>query len=182
MRLLILNGNPDESNKVFDNYLSLLKKDLEGKNVHIRIIYLRDLNIIHCQGCWSCWVKTPGKCTFSDDTVAIREAYAKADMVIFASPLIMGFVSSILKKTMDKLIPLVHPYIEIVGDETHHMKRQEKYPLIGLIYENLSRDMEDVHITTDIFGRFAINLKSVLIFSFSISTEISDVTDEIDSY
>lgn len=182
MNVLILNGNPDVENRDFDKYLNRLKNEFDNDKDKINIIYIRDQNVIHCTGCWSCWVKTPGKCKIKDDTYAIREAYIKSDMVIFASPITMGFISSGLKKVMDKLIPLLHPYTEIVRKEVHHKKRYAKYPLIGLLYENMSRDPEDIKITTDIFVRFALNFRSVLIFSFSISTDMLDVIDEIDSY
>lgn len=182
MKLLIINGNPDDSSKDFEAYLSLLEKKLRSEENTVDIINLRNQRIDHCTGCRDCWVKTPGQCAFDDDSIAIRDEYAKADIVIFASPIRMGFVSPLLKNMMDKLVPLLHPYVEIAGTVTSYSKRLEKYPLIGLIYENLSRDPEDIQITNDIFRHFALNYKSVLIFSFSTNTEISNVIDEIDSY
>ena len=182
MKVLILNGNPDTKNKVFDHYLNLLVGELSQDKNEVLQINIRDKKVQHCMGCWDCWVKTPGKCRIEDDSIAIRENYINADMVIFASPLIMGFISAIMKKVMDKLIPLLHPYIEIVRKESHHSKRYDKYPLIGLLYQNNSTENTDVEITTDIFNRFALNFRTDLAFSFSINTNLSDVINEIDSY
>ena len=182
MKILILNGNPKKENKDFDQYLNLLMDELSQDRNQVTFINIRDKKILHCKGCWNCWVKTPGECSFDDDSKSIRELYINSDMVIFASPLIMGFISAIMKKLMDKLIPLLHPYIEFVRNEAHHSKRYDKYPLIGLLYQDKSKNDTDAEITTDIFNRFAINFRTDLAFSFSINTEIADVINEIDSY
>jgi hypothetical protein len=77
----------------------------------------------------------------------------------------MGFVSSLLKKAMDKMIPLVHPYIEIVNGENHHQKRYPHYPGLALVLEKDDKsDEEDLEIISDIFRRLAINFKSDLQF------------------
>ena len=188
MKILILNGNPEAKNKDFDQYLNLLADELSQDKNEVQLITIRDKKVLHCMGCWDCWVKTPGECRFDDDSTVIRESYINSDMVIFASPLIMGFISSIMKKVMDRMIPLLHPYIEIVRKEAHHSKRYDKYPLIGLLYQNNTNNSSDsskkadAEITTDIFNRFALNFRTDLAFSFSIETEILDVINEIDSY
>ena len=182
MRILILNGNPGTENEDFDTYLSGLSQSLVRDRNEVEIIHLRDKKILSCSGCWNCWVKNPGLCSIPDDTDGIRNKYINSEMVVFASPLVMGFVSSIMKKTMDRLIPLLHPYITLVGNECHHRKRYEKYPLIGLIYQDMDKEEEYVKITTDLFRRFALNFKTDLAFSFSIKKQVVEVINEIDSY
>ncbi len=182
MKILILNGNPDQENEDFDHYLTGLSKTLQRDRNEVEIVMLRDKRIISCSGCWNCWVKTPGRCSVSDDTDSIRMKYIQSEMVIFASPLIMGFISAIMKKTMDKLIPLLHPYITLVNNECHHKSRYEKYPLIGLIYQDIEKDDEYLQITESIFRRFALNFKTDLAFNFSIKKQVLEVINEIDSY
>jgi hypothetical protein len=66
---------------------------------------------------------------------------------------------------MDRLIVLLHPYIEIVNGECHHRKRYEKYPNLGLILEKEpDTDDEDIKLVKDIFDRLAINFHSKLVF------------------
>ncbi|RCV65217.1 hypothetical protein C5S53_04795 [Methanophagales archaeon] len=74
----------------------------------------------------------------------------------------MGFPSAVLKIAMDKLIPLLLPYIKLVDNtECHHEKRYDKeYPLIGLLIEKGDdTDSEDIGIVIDIFVRFAIDFR-----------------------
>jgi multimeric flavodoxin WrbA len=182
VNIVILNGNPDRARVGFDSYLEHIVTGLTEDRNQAELVYLRERRIIHCTGCWDCWVKTPGECSFSDDTIEIRKKFIEADMVIFASPLMAGFVSGLLKKYMDKLIPLLHPYITLVRNECHHTKRYDKYPLIGLLIENQKRDKEDEMITKDIFNRFALNFRSDLVFAFNTAKDPNEVINEIDSY
>jgi multimeric flavodoxin WrbA len=46
-----------------------------------------------------------------------------SDRVFFASPVIMGYLSAVMKKFMDKLTPLIHPYLTIDQGEAHHKHR-----------------------------------------------------------
>ena len=72
------------------------------------------MDVRYCVGCFGCWVKTPGECVSKDGSHDIRREVINSDLVLFASPLIMGFTSALLKKAHDKLIPLIHPYFELV--------------------------------------------------------------------
>jgi len=180
MKIVILNGNPESAGNLFEENLNKLCSSLETKGIEVNHIRLRNHNVMSCTGCWGCWVKTPGECLIQDDSKVIRREVILADLLIFASPLIMGFTSALLKITQDKLIPLVLPYIELVDDECHHVKRYEKYPKLGLIYaREPETDQEDIQIVTDIYKRLAINLRSELMFSKSIEEPLEELIHEI---
>ncbi|PIX24556.1 MAG: hypothetical protein COZ69_05815, partial [Deltaproteobacteria bacterium CG_4_8_14_3_um_filter_45_9] len=102
--------------------------------------------------------------------------------VLFASPVIMGFTSALLKKTHEKLLPLVHPYLEFVQTEVRHLARYEKYPLMALLLEKGNdTDEEDIKIISDIYRRDAINFKTQFCFTKLTSDPLGEVADEIDS-
>ena len=90
----------------------------------------------------------------------------------------MGFPSTLLKMAMDKLIPLLLPYTEIVQGECHHVGRYDKYPSIGLVLGiDPQTDEEDIEIVSQVFRRFALNFKSELEFVKvlnQVETEISE--------
>ena len=133
MKITILNGNPSSGSKKFDAYLKKLIQILVKEGHEIEQLDLKNMKINHCLGCWDCWVKTPGKCVIKDDTYDICRATINTDLLIFASPVMVGFISSLLKRTMDRLIPLVHPYQSVRHDECHHIERYAKYPDIGVL-------------------------------------------------
>ncbi|MBW2038748.1 MAG: flavodoxin family protein [Deltaproteobacteria bacterium] len=184
MNITILNGNPDPDNQKFDAYLDDLIKSLESSDNNIVHFKLRDMKIRHCRGCFGCWLKTPGQCIFKDDSHDICKEVINSDFVLYAAPLVMGFPSAVLKIAMDKLIPLLLPYIELVDNkECHHMRRYDKeYPPIGLIIEKEDdTESEDIEIVRDIFARAALDFKSSCLFIKQIDVPVQEVSDAINN-
>lgn len=117
-----------------------------------------------------------------DGSRDICREYINSDFVMFASPVIMGFTSALLKKAHDKLIPLIHPYFEIVRNEVHHLPRYSKYPMMGLLLEkHKDTDEKDIKIISDIYRRDAINFKTSFCFAKLTSDPVEEVANEINS-
>ena len=69
---------------------------------YIQVLHvIRNQQLKYCMGCWDCWVKSPGICAIKDDMGDVLESFIKSDLVIFASPMLMGFPSSLMKKVND---------------------------------------------------------------------------------
>jgi multimeric flavodoxin WrbA len=182
MKVTILNGNYDASNTMFDDYLKKLSDTLSSDSNEVTIFTLRDMDLNYCRGCWGCWVKTPGECVVKDDTREIRRQYIHSNLVLFTSPVVMGFTSALLKRAHERLLPLIHPYFELVDGEVHHLARYDKYPLMALLLEKgEDTDEEDINIISDIYRRDAINLKTSFYFTKFTSEPIEEVTNEINS-
>jgi multimeric flavodoxin WrbA len=180
MRITILNGNPDGSDAAFEGYLKRLVSDLMAKGNRVAVLDLRSMDISYCIGCWGCWVKTPGECVNRDDSGAVLREIVNGDFLLMASPVIMGFPSALLKKMMDRMIPIVLPYVEMVRSEVHHVARYSKYPLMGLLLaKRADTDDGDVRLISDIFGRTALNMKTRLALTALTSTPATEVADEI---
>jgi multimeric flavodoxin WrbA len=160
MKLVILNGIPDDAN--YFEIEKSIESDINNLTSHnVDYFKLRDLKISFCTGCWDCWVKTPGECAIRDDQTKILEAFVHADHVLFVSPIIVGYESALLKKTKDRIIPFAHPYIEIYKGEQHHRKRYPKSPdLSVLLIEDEFTDTEDIHIIKDTYTRISLNFQS----------------------
>lgn len=110
-------------------------------NYDIEAIYELDLTknqIKDCCGCWSCWLKTPGKC-INKDLDQFYFKYLESDRVVIFSKVTKGFVSGNLKSLFDRMIPLFLPQIELMTRESRgelsHIPRYEKYPDIEFYYE-----------------------------------------------
>ncbi len=181
MRILILNGNPTGTKGGLDQYIERLADEMSNAGHNVQVLILRDMTIKPCIGCFNCWVKTPGLCGIKDDAREVARNYIAADHVIFCSPLIMGFVSALLKNTMDRNLPLIHPHLEDLEGEVHHKKRYDKYPVISFLLEKEScTDDEDIDIATDIFGRQAINVRTTLGFVRLTQSPVEEVLHAID--
>lgn len=65
MKALLLNGY-DKQDSEIDAFFNSIMKELENNGWEIESIILRDVNVAPCQGCFECWVKTPGVCKIDD--------------------------------------------------------------------------------------------------------------------
>lgn len=116
-------------------------------------------NLRDCIGCWSCWVKTPGRCVFSDQMNAIYPAIMASDRVLLMLPVEQGFVSGVAKTFIDRLIPLYHPYIDLHRGEMMHRARYEKYPEFEFFVEASLLTPEQEAVVEDYFFRTAYHFK-----------------------
>ncbi|MGD0547715.1 MAG: NAD(P)H-dependent oxidoreductase [Terracidiphilus sp.] len=179
MRITILNGEPDRTT-AFQKYLSSIAQRLTAASHAVTTFELRELDLKGCSGCFGCWVKTPGECVKRDDSARICRAAIESDLLLLASPMIMGFTSALLKRAMDQMIPLVHPYVEMEGGEMHHRARYARSPKFGLLLSaGGDSDDEDVEITRAMWSRTARNLKSRLVFAAVTNRSAEEVADEI---
>jgi len=176
MKITIMDG-AREGDDSFDRYMEKLVLALKESQNGLDYFKLRDLEIKQCIGCW---VKTPGECVVPDSTKDIRRSAVNSDLLIFASPLVLGFTTAILKKAIDKMIPIIHPYLSIREGEIHHRKRYRKYPLLGVIVEE-EKDTNDtdIEIAKEIYRRLSINMASKVAFFCSTSRSVEEVAHEI---
>lgn len=153
-RILIINGNPKEEKTEFDRYCEELAKELSLQGNEVRFLTLRDKKISDCIGCYACWLKTPGICALKDDQEEILKGYVWSDFIVLASPVIMGFVSSLLKKANDRMLPLVHPFLKLNNDRMAHYPRYDKEYKVGLMVDdNDSVDEEDIEIISKVYNK-----------------------------
>jgi multimeric flavodoxin WrbA len=130
-------------------------------NDSIKIFNLGEIEVKQCVGCFSCWLKTPGKCIFKDSMEEIYYEVTKSDIMIFVSPIKTGFITSRVKTLMERLIPLLLPYFRIINNEFHHRERYKKYPELEIILEkNADTEEKDLEIIKKFFERFSINFYS----------------------
>lgn len=185
-RITILNGSADDKYLDFERELNEFKKDNQDK-FHLDCFTLRKMNMEYCCGCWNCWLKTPGECVYRDEMPKVLKSVINSDLTIFISPVVMGFVSAYTKKACDRMIPLLHPYICISGNECHHFKRYKKYPRIGLLLLGDTNDAANgntsinngTQIITAIFKRIAINLRTKFAFGILSDGNMEVLKNEI---
>ncbi|WP_321331629.1 NAD(P)H-dependent oxidoreductase [uncultured Bacteroides sp.] len=157
MKITILNGDMSTGASDLSTYIENLATQLRG-NHSVDVFPLHKMKLHYCSGCWNCWWKTPGQCAKHDEAEPIFRSVINSDFVIFASPLMAGFTSSALKKITDRLIVLLHPYIQLKNGESHHRKRYDRYPDFGLLLQREpGTDEEDIQIVNTIYDRFALN-------------------------
>lgn len=180
MRVTVLNGDPGDRQSTLEGFLVELAGRLSSAGHEVRPFSIRQLDVKRCTGCWGCWVKTPGECVIRDDMSGVLRGVIAADLLVFASPVIMGLTSGVLKRATDRLLPLLHPYIEIVNGACRHRRRYDRVPLCGLLLDRTGADDDDLEIIRDIYGEIAEDFRSELRFTRFADENPQEVADEID--
>ena len=110
-----------------------------------------------CRGCFSCWLKTPGKCIIKDRCPDMAPLIAKCDELIIISPVLYGGYSENIKAIVDRSIPYVLPYFRIVSGEMHHkMRYKNNYKLTVCFYGEC--DDEEKQIAKSLVRANVMNL------------------------
>ncbi len=132
MDALILNGALAGDAEV-DAVQELLRRELTAAGCRTRATVLREVPVAYCQGCFECWLKTPGMCKTDDAGREIAAAVIRSDVVALLTPVTFGGYSSELKKAFDRIAGLVSPFMMHIGGEVHHRPRYARYPaLLGV--------------------------------------------------
>ncbi len=108
--------------------------DLSATGVEVTVMYGEDYHIEGCRGCTACWLKTPGKCILNDDYEIIFQEILQSDILVLVTETKLGFISYKLKNIMDRILPIVTPYIEIRNGACRHIPRYSSVPHIALMY------------------------------------------------
>lgn len=90
--------------------------------------------VAKCSGCFKCWLKNPGKCTFADAMEHIGSRILTSDEIIIVCKSLYGGFSVNVKRIIDRAIPGVLPFFEKKNQELHHCKRYAATPAIKAIF------------------------------------------------
>ncbi len=108
-------------------------------NIESVLVPASNRNIKPCYSCQGCVDKTFGKCIVRDDMDEILPILARADKLVYTTPVVWGQTSYDIKKVMDKTALLGNRFYKMRGREIvkGHSGRECKLVEIG-IHENIS--------------------------------------------
>ncbi|HOU32606.1 MAG TPA: flavodoxin family protein [Synergistaceae bacterium] len=124
MYVLALMGSPHD----MGNTATLTQDALDAaaaRGAETKMVRLNELTIRGCQGCYGCQRETP--CVQQDDMTTLYEEINRADAVLIASPVYMGYpFTAQTKLFIDRLFP----YIQVLSDRKSRMKPGKRLGLI----------------------------------------------------
>ncbi len=157
MKALLLNGslkNDNDFNMICSSIVELLERD----GFEVEQIMLKDIEVAACQGCFECWVKTPGQCKIDDDGREVARKMVQSNLIIHFSPIIFGGYSSELKKVLDRFIPTILPFFTKRNGETHHKYRYKSRSSIIAIGVIDKPDEEEEATFKELVYRNSLNM------------------------
>ena len=134
MKFTAFNGSPAGENSATGKMLAAFLRGAARAGAETALYHLGDYRIGQCQGCFTCWFRTPGRCVLQDDMPALLAAYQSADVVCFGSPVYSWNMTALLKNFVDRLIPLKSPLIvqnEGNFDMADAKPREQKYVAVS---------------------------------------------------
>ncbi len=83
----------------------LVNRILEGaknKGATPELIYLKDLNIMECDGCHICW--KDNRCSKKDDMIQAYQSITDCDMIVFGTPVYWYGPTALMKGFIDRFV------------------------------------------------------------------------------
>jgi len=132
-KVLAINASPHKDK---GNTALILNPFLEGMKcagAEVSVVYTEDLTIQPCRGDFTCFCRPSGTCIQSDDMDWLMPKVRDADILVFASPLYVDGVTGPMKIFIDRLVPLLHMYIETREGHSRHTTKDNKIRKIILV-------------------------------------------------
>jgi putative NADPH-quinone reductase len=110
MKIIVINAAPRMETGNTQVVLNPFLVGLRQEGTQIDIVLLGKKNIKRCAGCFTCYVKTPGKCVHEDDMPALVERVRNADVLLLATPVYLDSMTSLAKTFIDRLVVFLDPH------------------------------------------------------------------------
>lgn len=131
MKILAINGSPRGEDSNTMRMLNPMIKGMKAAGAKVEVIHLAKQKINYCVGCFTCWIKTPGKCVFKDDMVSILNKVNEADTLIFGTPLYFYTMTGMMKTFLERMLPLAEPFlVEINNKSSHPIRRSYPWKMV----------------------------------------------------
>ncbi|BCV21289.1 NAD(P)H-dependent oxidoreductase [Moorella sp. Hama-1] len=122
--LLAINGSPRGRESNTERLLQPFLAGAREAGATTETIYVTDLKINDCRGCFTCWTSTPGRCVFRDDMLEVLAKIKAADILVLGTPLYHYGMTARLKRLLERTLPLADPHIIKNGDHYTHPGRE----------------------------------------------------------
>jgi len=106
MKILAISGSP--RNGYCEEAINLIKQHFKNNCTDFKIIKLTEINILECKGCLACVKKGEEYCPLNDDRDFLIMQMLESDGLIIASPAYAAQVTSIMKKTIERISFFAH--------------------------------------------------------------------------
>lgn len=109
MKILAVMGSPRKKGNTF-GVVEQIKEHLLrcDPGIDFEYLFLRDVNLQMCTGCFACISRGEDKCPLKDDRDTIAEKLALADGIIFAAPSYAMGVPGLMKNFIDRFAYTCH--------------------------------------------------------------------------
>ena len=143
MKIMTVNSSPRAgSGSATEFILNQLVLGMKAAGAEVRSINLREKTIRPCQGCLTCWTKTPGSCILTDDMRELLRMLTTSHLVVYATPLYFNTMNATMSTFRERLLPLSLPFTEKRDGKRAFLQRYKMPPVVWLSVCALSEQSE----------------------------------------
>ena len=134
MKILTVNSSPRAgAGSITELMLNHLVQGMQEAGAEVCSVNLREKTIKPCQGCFTCWTKTPGRCIQMDDmTREILPKLSASDLLVYATPLYYHTMNAAMSIFRERMLPLSLPFNEKRGGKRAFLQRHKLPPVVWL--------------------------------------------------
>lgn len=165
MNILAINGSPRGRRSNTHRMIKEILKGAKMKRATTDNVFLSELKIKHCLGCFACWSsKKNRECIIKDDMQLIIEKYLQADIIIYGTPLYSDNISSLLKTFIDRCLPMLSPHLEKdMGGEYRHNEGDTPKAKFIIVSNGAFPEPSQFQVISHYFKRLARNVNTEVI-------------------
>lgn len=105
-KVLVLIGSPRKGNSLAA--AGKVEEVLAEKDIQVEYVFLAEMRIELCRGCFACLRNGIASCPIDDDIPSIMDRMRSSDGIIFVSPVYVMSVSGLMKNFLDRLSSICH--------------------------------------------------------------------------
>lgn len=108
MKILAIIGSPKSNGNSYNATKEVELKLKQLDNVEFEYLFLNDVDLNMCRGCFNCVVKGEDLCPLKDDRAEIESKMLNVDGIIFVTPVYCQNVSGLMKNFIDRFAYVFH--------------------------------------------------------------------------
>ena len=134
MKILTVNSSPRTgAGSSTELLLGHLVRGMREAGAEVCTVNLREKTMRPCLGCFTCWVKTPGRCIQMDDmTNELLPELLASDLVVYATPLYYKTMNAVMSIFRERMLPLSEPFVEKRDGKRAFLLRHKLPPAVWL--------------------------------------------------
>lgn len=128
-----------------------------GEGADSILLNLNEQTISPCTGCFSCWIRTPGRCVIRDDAAKIAPLLARCDRLMLITRVQYGCYDLPMKRLLERCLPMQQPFLRVHEGEIHHVLR-DVHPKVAVLIAYDCNSKAQQELFTRLAERNAKNL------------------------
>ena len=157
MKVLAVNGSPRARASNTQRLLGPLLEGAREQGADVEELYLKELDVRPCTGCFSCWLRTPGKCVQQDDMAQLHEKMLACDVFVLGFGLYIRDVPAGVQAVLERMLPFAEPWlVESQGRTVHPTRHPGKGGRWVVISNCGFPEQEEFGTLTSRFGQMGV--------------------------